>query len=140
MTSTAAPPDGCIELTGYLGASDNFGRLVLIFVDRLQTPGWGRVADQSWYHLVRSVPSCRGDRQVPYKKYDRSRAGPLGFRGECKITLGRAAAKKKRVLALAEKLLNQEVVVTVKPQDFIDRDGNQRSLLRHVYLERLEPK
>jgi hypothetical protein len=125
---------GSITLTGNLATSDSFGRLRLSFIDVLPRGGF----DQSWARLTAAIPET-GRYAVPYTSPTNGVPDDSGIRGECWIVVPRDAARRRRILALADELRGKDVVVTVRPKrySFVTDTGLPRSgtALKLISLE-----
>ncbi len=123
-----------ITLTGILATSDSFGRLRLSFIDVLPKGGF----DRSWARLTAAIPET-GRYTVPYTSPTNGVPDDSGIRGECWIVVSRAAARRRRILTLADELRGKDVVVTVRPKryTFITDAGISRSgtALKLISLE-----
>jgi hypothetical protein len=113
-----------LELTGILLKSDvKKGRVRLCLVeDRIATAGGASrvVADNSWSTLTKAVPYTERY-SVPYHFPLKGAPDDSGIRGECWVTLpsGRAnAARRGRILGLAEELQRKEVLIVVRPKRY----------------------
>lgn len=127
-----------LELTGILAATDAHERLRLCLVDVLE--GERPVPDNTWTRLRKAVPPSYGKAYaVPYDLPLGGSPDDAGIRGECWVSLPRAAPGKRgrlardhraRILALAAELRGKEVVLTVRPKRY-----SYISQARHNYGE-----